>query len=127
MSAKPREHMPSHPVKTFDRRHEKSVQQLLPRVRESEGALLKQPAAAVCVKRAARVRPPAFQTGCYEFEFRFPSCLIRRRSVPKKNVAEGSSNPFSLQSTHSTDCEKVSHMTVSYLVLARISQVAWTP
>ena len=51
---------------------------------------------------------------------------MRRRSVPKKSVADASSNSFSLPSTHSTGGQKVYPMTVSCLVLERISQVAWT-
>ena len=59
-------------MKTFVSRREKSVQQLLSRVRENEGAPVKQPVAAVCVKQAAIVRPPAFQAGCRGFEPRLP-------------------------------------------------------
>src|SRR2546421_10740290 len=53
-------------------------------------------------------------------------CWMRTRSVPEKSVADGSPNSFSLPSTHSTGGEKVSHMTVSSLVLERIAQVACT-
>ena len=50
---------------------------------------------------------------------------MRRRSVPKKSVADGSSNSFSLPSTDSIGGEKVFHMIVSSLVLEQITQVAW--
>jgi hypothetical protein len=52
MSAKPRGHLPLLEVKTFARRHEKSMRKLLSRVRENEEVLLKQPAAVVCAKQA---------------------------------------------------------------------------
>ena|SRR6266581_6396050 len=53
-------------------------------------------------------------------------CWMRRRSVLKKSITDGSPNSFSLPSTRSTGGEKVSHRTVSSLVLERISQVACT-
>jgi hypothetical protein len=69
-----------HSVKTFVRRLEKSVQQLLSRVRENEGALLNQPVVAVCVKQAAILRAPAFQAGCRGFEPRLPLHAVNRLS-----------------------------------------------
>ena len=51
---------------------------------------------------------------------------LRRRSVPKKSVTDGSPKSFSLPSTLSAGIKKISHMAVSCLVLERISQVAWT-
>jgi hypothetical protein len=52
-----------------------------------------------------------------------PPC---RDDVLQKSIADGSSNSFSLPSTHSTGSQKVYPMTVSCMVLERISQVAWT-
>jgi len=63
MSAKPRGNLLTLQVKTFVSRREKSVQQLLSRVRQNGGALLNQPVVAVCVKQAAILRAPAFQAG----------------------------------------------------------------
>ena len=69
-------------MKTFARRREKSVQQLLSRVRENEGAPTNQPVVAVCVKQAVILRPPAFQAGCRGFEPRLP-LLPLQLSIPE--------------------------------------------
>ena len=68
-------------MKTFAIRLEKSVQQILSRVRENEGALLNQPVVAICVKQAAILRAPAFQAGCRGFEPRLPLHRLHRLSA----------------------------------------------
>ena len=67
-----------HTVKTFARRREKSVQQLLSRVRENERAPLNQPVVAGCGRQAVIVRTPAFQAGCRGFEPRLPLQKMNR-------------------------------------------------
>lgn len=91
---------------------------------ENEEALLNQPLKAVCIKQAVILETFAFQAGCYEFEYCLPGYWIRKRSDLKRTSLKDLEKPF--------DCnlhtrQKASHMTVSCLVLARTSQVAWTP
>jgi len=50
---------------------------------------------------------------------------MRRRSVPKKSVTDGSPNSLLLPSTHSRAGKKGSALTVSCFVLEQIFQVAW--
>jgi hypothetical protein len=87
MSIKPREYLPLWQSDNFCQHVQKSVQQLLSRMRENEGAPTNQPVVAICIKQAAILRAPAFQAGCRGFEPRLPLPSIDRLCAGRSQAA----------------------------------------